>query len=239
MEFSILNLKILWDFIGPIVQDLLKDGGTKWINRSKSKSTRDDFFHLYNALGDFKKSLESFVDMLAYFLKITEETADKNIVVPELLSGRGGLGLCGAELATSLAKVEVALRKIDPTLDIYAHETHGLLHITIEVETLTLTEIQQELLQLRSNQSPVKYGRAITAGTLETYIKEQLPSSSTLVRFVIPKDISSLSWPMVEQINLSKLSNLLSIAQNNLELCKRSIDELRQFIKGNVPLGVE
>jgi hypothetical protein len=214
MTFSLFSLQVIWNFISPVVQDLLKEGGKKLLAFPKTASNRESFYELYTTLGGFRDSLSQFIEELSKFLDQAEQKMAKSRRLSE--TDRARLDRAGVSLSKSLKKLYASLKKVDPEIDIYANEVRKLLETTYYSEWETLNQINRELLRLRNIDTPVQYSSV----------------------YYGPGPFAERQ-PIIESIDTSQLREQLKNAQINLELSARSIQELRDFIKNNIPLKAE
>lgn len=121
--------------------------------------------------------------------------------------------------------MEQALKQVAPQFDIYAHDTRDKIHVAVYGEFHTLLEIQRELFQLRADESAVTYKK------VDYWLR---PPNSTLL-----KESNQRQFPLVSKLNVEKLEGLLDDARSNYDLVYRGLEELRAFIKANIPFDVK
>lgn len=90
MTVDFLSLKFIWDFIRPILHDLLKEGGKGLIERAKQPKTKEDFYRLYGALTNVEESLRSFLQHLEpLFLRADkdDERVEERVMMLGMIGG--------------------------------------------------------------------------------------------------------------------------------------------------------
>jgi hypothetical protein len=222
--FSFLNLSSIWAFIAPIIADLLKEGGKKALDRAKSPSYREKFYSLYIALGDFEDNLNKFVDIFQKYLISSEKEKHLQVFPRDII-------MFGNVLAAAMGTLEKAFQKVFPEYEIYGQNSYRLLYFVLSDEDRIYRQIIAEFHLEQGQES--QFSNLLKGNMGDSYItygEEEFYNST------IEKNIAG--WILIEPSRDSvELRNLLTEAKNNCTRTTEAIEELRQFIKNNIPLA--
>jgi hypothetical protein len=148
MNLITVSLEFLWDFIGPILGETVKDKIKPKDDHEKAKKVA---FHLYETLGEVKEKTDSFVSALRDIvdnksMKMPEgiPTSEQFPTEPGITPGQiEALRLSARELMISLPKLADSLDKVNPQLDIHRHDlVQNILHYRrYRAEVLTELEL--------------------------------------------------------------------------------------------------
>jgi hypothetical protein len=222
--FSFLNLASIWAFIAPIISDLLKEGGKKALDRARSPSYREKFYSLYIALGDFEDNLNKFVDIFEKYLISSEKEKHLQVVPQDII-------MFGNMLAAAMETLDKAFQKVFPEYEIYGQNSYRLLYFVMSDEDRIYREIIAEFHLEQGQES--QFSNILKGNMGDSYItygEEEMYDST------IKKNITG--WILVEPSHdLVGLRKLLAEAKNNCIRTTEAIEELRQFIKDNIPMA--
>lgn len=231
--FSFLNLSGIWSFISPIIADLLKEGGKKFLERVKNPSNREKFISLYTALGDFEEKLKNFVDIFEKYITYSEMEKHSQELPSNLRVFPQDIVISGNLLSNTLETLEKAFQKVFPEYEIYAQKSFCLLSFVIRDEDITVRNIISELQFTKESENQF-------SNLLKDNMDDSLQSYDEF-EFLDPLySKNQTGWINVDNSTaLENLRDLLDEAKNNYTRTTVAIEELRQFIRMNIPMKVD
>lgn len=112
---GMLPLGVIWEFIGPILGDSIKE---RIKPKGSSEIAKEKVLNLSRALENVSKCTDDFVDALKSLVNATENKLPRDIITSEVQK----IETISENLLTSLEKLSEALDEINPQLEIYENE---------------------------------------------------------------------------------------------------------------------